>query len=239
VAAKTPFTAGWSLANDGPDRMQLSLPVAVARPENVEVLPLTQPEALLPAQSAQLVPFMVTALAPGSLEFDITFAGTRALHVSSEGQVGMLQLEGEAGERISPDSVLTLPLLKVGGEAVSTVFARNLGTGPLQLGTPNLEGGASCVTARAPVKSLLGPGERTSFEIVLQPVVGSFECELTVPSDDPGFADYTVTFAARGARSAKTGCEGGTGSLVGLALLAAALLHRRAARARRTSPPCR
>ena len=47
VAPAVTAYAGWSLVNDGPERVDLALPVRVANLVNIDALPLTQPDALL------------------------------------------------------------------------------------------------------------------------------------------------------------------------------------------------
>ena len=216
------------IVNDGPDRVDLALPVRVANLDNIEALPLMQPDALLPSRGIALVPFVTTPIAAGAVAFDIAPAGLAPLRVTSQGQIGVLQIEDDAGARIAPDSLVTLPLHKSGRALVLTLFANNTGTGPLELGTPTLEGGSACVSASLPEPASLSPGARASFVVVIDPKIGTYECTLSLPSNDASRPNYVVSFAGRAARGDE-GCHGGPASLASLvSLLAlAAMLRRR------------
>lgn len=230
VTPLVPFVAGWSIVNDGPDRVDLALPIAVSALINIDALPLLQPETALPPQRAQLVPFAVTALDEGAVAFDISGAGLTKLRVASAGQVGRLQLTSSAGDSIAPDATVALPLQKLGKNVTLTLFADNIGTGPLTLGAITFNGGPACIAANALTTTYLGTGERATFDLVFAPVVGPFECTLTVNSSDAGRAAYVVSFSARGVRAGKDGCEGGDhslpGALAGLTLLVSLFVLR-------------
>jgi hypothetical protein len=227
VAPAVTAYAGWSIVNDGPDRVDLALPVRVANLDNIEALPLVQPDALLPSRGIALVPFVTTPIAAGAVAFDIAPAGLAPLRVTSQGQIGVLQIEDDAGARIAPDSLVTLPLQKSGRALVLTLFANNTGTGQLELGAPVLEGGSACVSASLPDPTTLAPGERASFQVVIDPKIGIFECSLSVPSNDANRPAYVVWFSVRGARGDE-GCHGGPASIAALLpLLAVVFLRRR------------
>jgi len=230
ITPRVPFVAGWSIVNDGPDRIDLPLPVAVSALLNIDALPLLQPEAALPPQRAQLVPFALNARGEGAVAFDISGAGLTKLHVASAGQVGRLQLVSSAGDTIAPEMTVALPVQKLGKNVVLTMFADNIGTGSLTLANMTFEGGPACVAANAPSESLLDAGARAPFDLVFAPVVGSFECTLTVRSSDAGRPAYVVYFKARGVSAGKEGCKGGDhslpGALAGLAVLALLLALR-------------
>lgn len=230
VTPSLPVTLGWSIVNDGPDRVDLALPVALSALDNVDARPLGVPPALLPARASHLVRVEATALATGPLGFDLDVAALPTVRVASGGQVGALAIESDGGERYVADSVVTLPLGKVGRDVIVTLYAVNTGTGPLTLGAPTLEdaaGSDACVRAEPTADATLPPGERSAFRVVLAPEVGTYACTLTLPSDDPARPAFVLTLAARGARAGSDGC--GAGPTDASPLLAAlfALVYRR------------
>ncbi len=232
VAPLAPLTAGWSLANDGPDTVELTRPVTIPSRDNVDARPLAQPAPLLPPHHAELVPVDLVALAPGALAFDLAAADHATVRVASEGQVGALGLTDADGAALSPGAILTLPLQKVGGDVLVELYAGNVGTGPLELGDPTLEGGSHCLGVRPLDARLLDPGDRAPLRIELRPVAGVFQCELAVPSDDPTRDAYVITLVARGTRAADGGCatSSAPAPFVALALLTLTLTLSRARR---------
>ncbi|MBL8783830.1 MAG: hypothetical protein JNJ59_02925 [Deltaproteobacteria bacterium] len=222
--------AGWSIVNDGPLAIDLTLPVEISGLVNLEAFPRRQPDLRIPAHRAVLIPVEVRAPRPGLLAFDLLTKVMPALHVKSGGQVGALSIEAPDGQGALPDAVLTLPLQKVGTPAELTFRAINAGTGALVIGTPTLEGATPCKTVEGLSAKLIAAGESVPFTVVMEPIVGTFSCTLVVPSDDPARPEYRVTLVARGTSAGSDGCSTGERSSVYALALALGLLMLRCRR---------
>jgi hypothetical protein len=248
VDALGPVTVGevathaWLLVNEGPDPLILQSPFALSALVNVDALPLRQPVANLPPQRATAVPVSVASRSSGRLAFDLEAAEHPLVKVQSDGQVGLIGLELDSGQRIAPNSVVQLPLQRVGEGLTLNVYAVNDGNGPLAVDIATLEGGAPCVSVSEPDRPLLGRGERAVLKVRIEPVAGAFACTLTVNSDDASRPVFEVAFVARGTTAGKRdeGCgqgpvSPGTGLTAALTLLGLLLLRGLRGRASRVS----
>jgi len=204
-------TLTYTITNPGTLDLELSSPVEIRNPSNVEASIDTQPSTTLTPGASERFEVAFGPAAEGSFAFDIVVLsndadeGTYTISVRGAGdsQAPEIEIAQPPGTDRADGETIELGEVDVGAAQSLTFSVTNTGAGPLSLTADPRVALTSLVNATATVDaqpdSPVAAAAGTTFTVsVIAAAAGAFSANVVVENDDGNEGNFTLTLSGTG-----------------------------------------